>query len=165
MKNYTRALKSIKIAVIYSSIISLVAFFVLFFFPEIFVRIFTKDEQLIDLAVRSITYIFSTLPLVGFLMVGSIVFQAVGKAKQAFITSMARSCFFLFPAALILPRIFHLEGVWLAFPVTDFLSTILIIVLLIPLVRQFKKEEVKKLSFEQLNANNDLKRTLEKGHR
>lgn len=146
MKNYGRAIKSIKIAVFYSTIISMAAFLILFFFPEIFVSIFTGDTQLIDLAVRSMKYIFSTLPLVGFIMVGTVVFQAVGKARQAFITSMARSCFFLFPAVLILPRFFQLEGVWLAWPVTDFLSAILIVIFLIPLLREFKKGEAGMLS-------------------
>jgi putative MATE family efflux protein len=155
MKNYARALRSIKIAVLYSTIVSLVALVILFAFPAVFVGIFTSDDRLIDLAVRSIYYIFSTLPMGCFIMVGSTIFQAVGKARQAFITSMARSCLFLFPAALLLPRLFHLEGVWLAFPVTDFLSAIMIVIFLIPLIREFKKEGKGNLSALKLDMKTD----------
>jgi Na+-driven multidrug efflux pump len=59
------------------------------------------------------------LPVVGFQVMASGMYQAIGKALPALLLSMARQLFFLIPLVLILPLIWSLEGIWLAFPVAD----------------------------------------------
>ena len=93
---YDRALKVIKIAIIAATSYSIVAFCALYFAPELFIRVFTADTQLIVLTAHAVTRIFFAAYLIGFLIVGSIIFQAIGKAPQAFVTAIARpvcSCF------------------------------------------------------------------------
>ena len=138
-KNYGRALQSIKIAVLAATICSVVAFTVLYFVPYPIIRIFTADPGVINQAAHAAKNIFLTVYLIGFLMVASTTFQALGKAVPSFITAIARSALFLIPLVLILPRYWQLDGVWLAYPITDALTCVLTISLFIPQVRSLQK--------------------------
>lgn len=139
-KRFDRALKTIRIAVTYASAISIAAFLVLYFYPEPFLRIFTSDADLISVSVYAAKRLFIVLPVIGFMMVGSIIFQAIGKVVQSIITSLARSAIFLLPAVLILPRFWGVDGLWLAFPITDVLTLLLTVALLIPQLNYFRRK-------------------------
>jgi putative MATE family efflux protein len=140
-KRYDRALGVIKIAVIAATIYCIIAFFVLHFYPELFIRIFTTDNELIAMAAHAARRIFFAVYLIGFIMVGSIIFQAIGKAPQAFVTAIARPALFLLPLVLTLPHYWQLDGVWLAFPITDALTFTLVLALLIPQIKMFRRME------------------------
>jgi Na+-driven multidrug efflux pump len=79
------------------------------------------------------------LPLVGPMMVGTMVFQAIGKPVQAFIAAAARPVAFLVPAALILSHFFNLNGVWLSYPAADLLTFLLVLVIILPVLNTFRK--------------------------
>ena len=138
-KRHDRALRVIKIAVIAATIYSIIAFCTLYFAPELFIRVFTNDSGLIVLTAHAARQIFFAVYLIGFIVIGSIVFQAIGKAPQAFVTAIARPALFLLPLVFILPNYWRLDGVWLAFPITDALTSILVLVLLIPEIKTFRK--------------------------
>jgi putative MATE family efflux protein len=140
---YDRGLKVIRIAIIAATSYSIIAFCALYFFPELSVRVFTADSELIALTAHAARLIFFTTYLIGFIIVGSIIFQAIGKAHQAFATAIARSALFLLPLVFILPKFWQLDGVWLAFPITDALSAILCLILLIPQIRMFRRNEMR----------------------
>ena len=142
---YDRALKVIKIAIIAATSYSIVAFCALYFAPELFIRVFTADTQLIVLTAHAATRIFFAAYLIGFLIVGSIIFQAIGKAPQAFVTAIARPALFLLPLVFILPNYWQLDGVWLAFPITDALTAVLVLALLIPQIRLFRRSEMRQV--------------------
>jgi putative MATE family efflux protein len=136
-KRYDRALKVIKIAAISATSYSIVAFCALYFAPELFIRVFTADNELIVLGAYAAKHVFFAKYLIGFIMVGSTVFQATGKAPQAFVTAIARPALFLLPLVFILPNYWQLDGVWLAFPIADVLTFILVLILLIPQIKMF----------------------------
>jgi putative MATE family efflux protein len=140
-KRYDRALKAIKIAVIAATGFSIIAFLALQFAPELFVRPFTAEAELIALSSHAARRIFFVKYLIGFMMVGSTIFQALGKAPQAFVTAIARPALFLLPLVLILPRYWQLDGVWLAFPVTDLLAFVLMLALLMPQISMFRRSK------------------------
>ena len=140
-RRYDRALKVIKIAIIAATGYGIIAFCALYFAPELFARVFTSDSQLIVLTAHAARHIFFAAYLIGFIVVGSIVFQAIGKAAQAFVTAVARPALFLLPLVFILPNYWQLDGVWLAFPITDALTSILVLVLLITEIRMFRRNE------------------------
>jgi Na+-driven multidrug efflux pump len=119
--------------------VGVVGFFALYFFPEPIFRIFTSDQALIDKAAYIAKQVFLVLPVFGFYNVGSMVFPSVGKALQTFIVAIARPVAFMIPLLLILPRFLGERGVWFSFPGSDLLTFLLVLGLLIPMVRQFKK--------------------------
>jgi Na+-driven multidrug efflux pump len=63
-------------------------------------------------------------------MVTSNFFQSIGKAKISIFLSLTRQILFLIPALLILPRLIGLSGVWLAGPVSDFISSLVTFIVL-----------------------------------
>jgi Na+-driven multidrug efflux pump len=138
-RRFDRALKTIRIAITYASACSIVAFFVLYFYPEPILRIFTPDPALIEVSIYAAKRLFLVLPVIGFMMVGSVIFMSIGKVVQSIVTSLARSAIFLLPTVLILPRFWGIDGVWLAFPITDVLTLLLTIALLVPQLFYFRR--------------------------
>ena len=139
-KRFDRALKTIRLAITYATIISTLAFFVLYFYPEPFLRVFTDDVELIDVSVYAAKIVFAVMPVIGLMMVGQIIFQAIGKVIQAIISSLARSALFLLPTVLIFPQFWGIDGVWIAFPVTDVLTLLLTAGLMIPILLDFRRK-------------------------
>jgi putative MATE family efflux protein len=138
-KRYDRGLHVLRIAIIWATVFCGIAFAVLYTFPEFFARIFNGDPELVTLTAYGARRVFIMLPVVGFIMVGSTMFQALGKPIQAFLSSVSRTVLFLIPLVLILPNYWQLDGVWWAFPVTDILTFSLVLSLFIPQIRQLVK--------------------------
>jgi putative MATE family efflux protein len=138
-KRYDRILRGLKIALTATTVCCLIGFLVLYIFPGPFVRIFTDDSELIALGIHMAKRIFVALVLVGTMMTGGIVFQAIGKAAKAFISSVARPALFMIPAIFILSHYWQLEGLLLAFPITDALTFLLVYALLIPEIKRFRR--------------------------
>jgi len=138
-RHYNLALKALMLAAISATLLSTLVFMVLYFIPEPLIKIFSNDPQLVDMGAYAAKRMFLALPLVGMVMVASQVFQAIGKAVQAFITAVVRPIVFLIPLVLTMSHYWQLDGVWLSFPSADMLTFVLVIILLIPIIRGFKK--------------------------
>jgi len=65
------------------------------------------------------------LAQIGFQIVSSAYFQAVGKPKQSMLLSLSRQVLLLIPMILILPKFMGLMGLFTAGPVADLSSSIL----------------------------------------
>lgn len=94
------------------------------------------------------------LPLVGFQIIASNLFQSIGKARFAALLSLLRQVIYLIPLLALLPRLYGITGVWLAMPVSDFLSSITSFVFLRKEIRKLilqKAKCVRKLR-EEVNA-------------
>jgi Na+-driven multidrug efflux pump len=139
-KRFDRILRAISISIGASTLFCLVVFILMCFFPEPFITIFTRDSDLIALTSYGIKRLFSGVYLVGFIIIGATVFQALGKAVQSFFTSISRATLFFIPLVFILPRFLKLDGVWWSFPSSDLLTFLLTLTFLIPQVRQLRKE-------------------------
>jgi putative MATE family efflux protein len=137
-KRYDKALQVIKLAVIVATACSVAVFLVLYFAPEPFIRIFTTDNELIILTAYAAKRLLLAMPMIGFIMVGSLVFQSIGKATKSFITAIARPVLFFIPLIFILPRFLQLDGVWWAYPIADALTVLLTTTLLIPQIRELR---------------------------
>jgi len=140
---YNLALKSIKIAAIVATSLSLFAFLVLYFSPQIFIQVFSKDPELISIGIYTAKLVFLSMPFMGLIMVGQLIFQAIGKGMQAFITAIVRPVVFLIPMVLILSHFWQLDGVFLSFPASDALTFLLVVGLISPIISQFRKAAVK----------------------
>jgi putative MATE family efflux protein len=139
-KRYDRAIRAIILAMAAATACCLVVFGVVYFSPETFIRIFTNDAELVVLASHAAKRLFLALPLIGFIMVGSLVFQSIGKAVQSFLTSISRPILSLIPLVLILPHFMGLSGVWWSFPLADVFTLLLTLALLIPQIRELRKK-------------------------
>jgi putative MATE family efflux protein len=141
-KRYDRALRAIKLAIISVTAFGTLAFVVLYFAPEPFIRVFTTDSELVALGSYAAKRLFLAMYMVGFIMVSSTIFQAIGKVAQSFVTAIARPALFLLPLIFILPHFWQLDGVWLAYPITDALTFLLTLMFFIRQIREFRREDL-----------------------
>jgi len=141
-RRYDRGIEVIRRSVIIATVISLGAFLIILLFARPIVGIFSTDAALISQGTHAIRLIFMALFLIGFQIVGAAIFQAIGKAIPTLILSTSRQILFLIPLVFILPHFFQLNGVWLSFPIADTLSFIITLAMVIPQMREFKKQQI-----------------------
>ncbi|MFC1943571.1 MATE family efflux transporter [Chloroflexota bacterium] len=141
-KRFDRLLRAIKLAVVMATMLSIISFLIMYFLPAPIFYIFTNDVLLISISSHAAKIIFLMAYLIGFQMVGSVVFQALGKAVPTFLTATSRQILFLLPLIFILPNFWQIDGIWLAFPIADGLSFILTLTLLLPQIRTLKIAEL-----------------------
>lgn len=122
-----RVKESITLGIKVATAISTLGFLLVMLFPGTLMKIFTGDPVLIEMGVTALRIIFAMAFTVGLQLVIGGVFQALGKARAAFIMSLSRQLLFLIPLLFLLPLRFGLNGIWLAFPAADFLSLLLAI--------------------------------------
>jgi putative MATE family efflux protein len=124
-QKFARVRTTVHIAIAAASIVALTGFITVMIFPVPLIRLFNpNDAELIDLGRHAMRIFFLMMPVVGFQVVSSNYFQAVGKPKQAIFLSLSRQLIFLIPLLLILPGFFGLNGIWMVSPMADLLSAL-----------------------------------------
>lgn len=108
-----------------ASAIAIAGFLAVMFFPRQIMLIFTNDYEAIEAGLAALRIIFALNFTIGIPIVNGGVFQALGYAKEALILSLSRQVLFLIPLLIVLPLLFGLQGVWIAFPAADFFSLLL----------------------------------------
>lgn len=124
-RNYDRVIETLEHAITAAIMITSVGFIVLQLFPGQLLSFFTEDTDLIAIGSHGMRLITIMLPFVGFQMVGSSFFQAIGKTRTALVLTLLRQVIILIPALIILPRFFQLNGVWIAAPIADGLAVLI----------------------------------------
>ncbi|MFG6685430.1 MATE family efflux transporter [Mariniflexile sp. HNIBRBA6329] len=123
-QNYHRVRQSINIAIKYATILSTCIFIILMFFPEAITRMFTTDIEVIKQTPNDMRWVFAATPIIAIQLIGAAYFQSIGKAIPALLLTLTRQGFFFIPLILILPKFYGELGVWISFPISDVLSTI-----------------------------------------
>ena len=123
-QNYNRVRQSINIAIKYAAILSACIFIILMVFPEAITRMFTTDLDVIKQTPNAMRWVFAATPIIAVQLIGAAYFQSIGKAIPALLLTLTRQGFFFIPLILILPKFYGELGVWIAFPISDVLSTI-----------------------------------------
>lgn len=121
-KRFDRVRRSLRVAAVVCTVISVSLFALLMAAPRSILGIFSTNEQLLSVGTEALRWVAFALPLVGVQIVGATFFLAIGKAVPSLFLSMSRQIVFLIPLVLVLPRFWGLSGVWYAFPVADVLA-------------------------------------------
>ncbi|MEA1960737.1 MAG: MATE family efflux transporter [Bacillota bacterium] len=143
---YDRVKETLKIAIVTGTVIVICGYAVVQIWPEQIVRLFTDNVALIEMGSHGIRTFLLMLPVIGFQIIGSNYFQAVGKAKQAAILSLSRQVLIFIPLLLILPHFWGLEGIWRTAPLADITSVILTAVFLVRELKHLETEQQQKIS-------------------
>jgi putative MATE family efflux protein len=126
-----RVKETLQWAMLAATTVTVLGFTAVMLFPAAVIRLFNRhDPALVELGVRALRLSLMLLPVVGFQVISASYFQATGKPKQAMLLGLSRQVLVLIPAVLVLPRLRGLDGVWLAMPTADLVSTVLAGVLL-----------------------------------
>lgn len=128
-RKYGRVISALKAGIVFSTVICMLAFVLFELFPTQMLSVFSDDENLVEMGANGLRIFVLAIPVVGCQVIGSGLFQALGKAKPAFFLSIARQMIFLIPLVIIMPR--YCSGflgdaaVWFAFPIADLLSVVI----------------------------------------
>ncbi len=109
------------------------------FFPETAVGIFTHDKELVELSAKALRINVLVFPIVGFQMIATNFFQSLGMVRKSVILSLSRQILFLLPLLYVLPLWFGANGVWMSFPISDALATLLTVFMLGRLFKKFSQ--------------------------
>lgn len=140
-RNFGRVKETLFYSIKAATIVTTATFIVGQFFPHLFASAFTSDPELLSITERGIRITVAAFPLVGIQIVGSSFFQSLGYVAKSIIQSLSRQLIFLVPFIIIFPRLWGLDGIWIAMPVADTLSAFLSIYLLIIQLRLLNRME------------------------
>ncbi len=108
--------------------------------PEAMIRIFSKDEELISIAIPGLRIVVSVFFFVGYQMVTGNFFTSIGMAKTAIFLSLTRQVLYLIPLLLLLPYFWGIDGVWWSCAISDALACLTSITVLYIYIRRFRRE-------------------------
>lgn len=136
--HFNRLIKTFTLAAICGVIVSTCGSLTGSLNSETIASMFMQDETQIQCAVRCLKITTISFWMVGFQIVTTNLFQALGMAAKSIFLSLTRQIIFMIPLLFFLPGIWGLDGVWAAYPIADFLSTMVAIVMLTVLIRKIR---------------------------
>ncbi|MGE5627026.1 MAG: MATE family efflux transporter [Solirubrobacterales bacterium] len=143
-KNESRVKKALFYSAGVNVFIAVLGFIAVQLFPVQIMHMFnTSDQELITMGANGISIFLLMIAFVGPQTSCVNYFQSVGKAKHSMFLSLLRQVVILIPLALILPRFFKLNGVWMAGPASDFISSVIAYMFIfkeIKLLNRWKEE-------------------------
>lgn len=136
-----RVLTSIRVANLTATLVSILSFVVMVVFAKQLMSIFSTDQELIDIGTHAIRIVVIAFPVIGFQIIGSGLYQALGKARGAIVLALARQVLFLIPFVILFPLAWDITGIWAAFPAADFFAAGLTLVMVLIQIRNLKREK------------------------
>jgi putative MATE family efflux protein len=121
---YKRVRETITTAIKYAALLAGIVFVFLMIFPESITRLFTQDADVLKETPPAMRWVFVATPIIAVQLIGAAYFQAIGKAIPALLLTLLRQGLFFIPLIFILPKFYGEVGVWMAFPISDVLATI-----------------------------------------
>ncbi len=124
-----RIIKTVKLAIMYATILMAVGFTVFQLVPGPLLDMFRSEEDaagnLLTIGISALRTISFSWLLAGFGIICGSVFQALDHGVLSLTTSLVRQLVVLLPVAFLLSRIRGLEAVWFAFPIAELFSATL----------------------------------------
>ncbi|MCW8336242.1 MATE family efflux transporter, partial [Vibrio paucivorans] len=129
-RNQDNINKLLKVAMSAAVLGGLAFVVILNLFPYQFVSVFNStDQELIDGAVWGIRLHMFALFLDGFLVVAAAYYQAVNRGSKAMFVTIGNMLVQL-PFLFILPKLWGITGVWLAFPLSNIALSLVVLTML-----------------------------------
>lgn len=138
-RKYSRVKEVYKRTAIFATMVTVIGFLITEIFPRATVGIFTSDAELLDMSSKGIRIMNIMLPIVGFQIASSNLFQSLGMVKKSIILSLSRQLLFLLPCLYFLPLGFEATGIWMSYPVADGIASLVTVILLSRLFKKFRK--------------------------
>lgn len=140
-KKYDRLNGVIKEGIIWTTIYCVGMTILFMSIPQVFMGLFIEETETLLLAVKGLRAISIFLPVLGFMVIMTGLFQALGYGKQAALLALSRQGLFLIPAVILMPRFLGLDGLLFAQTVADFFTLLITIILSFHIFRALWKKE------------------------
>jgi putative MATE family efflux protein len=121
-KKMERVKGSLKTSVLSTVVIGILFFIIFMAVPSRVIGLFSQDQSLINNGVFPLRMLILLFPFVGFQVIGAGFFQSIGKAVPSIVLSLSRQVLFLIPLILLMPLAMGIKGIWISFPIADFLA-------------------------------------------
>ena len=128
-KNKDRLIKTVKLSLMYSVSLMLIGFTVFQTAPNVLLSLFDASENMVQIGVPALRTISFSFIFAGGCIVLISVLQALGNGIYSMFISIARQLVVLIPLAFLFSLTGVLNYVWLAFPIAEFVSIALCIIL------------------------------------
>ena len=135
-KKYKRVKKAFYLTTLIGVVLCTILGTGLFTFAEQAITIFSKDVDVMDIAILLIRSQCIVLPMHVWVMIATGLFQALGKPFQAGFLGLCRQAFSLIPCVLILTYMFGLTGLSVAQAASDVVSFCFALALVIPMMKE-----------------------------
>lgn len=124
IKDFDKVKKVYHYGIVVSFIFAMVIYGICFCFPDQIIGIFNKEGnvELLEIARNGLKLYFIAFAFVGINIVTATYFSSTAKIKEAFGISLCRGFILIIPLTLVLSSFFGINGVWIAFPVTEMLT-------------------------------------------
>ncbi|MEA2107026.1 MAG: MATE family efflux transporter [Bacteroidota bacterium] len=131
-EQYDRVKHTIRLVIKYSLIYGVLAVIFFEIFSGDIFTLFTNEDKLLAQGPRALRIVVMMMWLMGVNTMAMGIHQAMGQAKQAFVLAILRWVMLITPLILILPKVggLMLDGVWMAFPMADFMAAIVSVIIL-----------------------------------
>jgi putative MATE family efflux protein len=139
--NYARVIATIRFALVTAMALAGIFWALFLLIPRGFLSVFSSDPLLLSQGARALRIIVMVIPLLALQAIVGGFYQALGHAKRALAVSLLRDVVLIIPSVLILSAIFKTTGVWMAFPIADFVSAAVVTPLLILEIRRLRRME------------------------
>lgn len=127
LKNQSDMKALFSYSLVASAILSAVIYSVICFASQPIAAVFNSEnnEVLQSIAAKGLKIYFVACPFVGFNIVVSTCFASTENPKPANMISILRGFILIIPMALLLSSLFDMLGVWLAFPLTELVVSVI----------------------------------------
>lgn len=146
-KKYDRIKKGIFFITVVTVIYMLIAWIVVFIFPENFIKVFSSDNELLVKGIPAMNIYYFGFFMMAFQVAGQSIFVALGQSKQAVFFSLFRKIIVVVPLTLFLPYVANLgvKGVFLAEPISNFVGGTACYIAMLMTIRKILKDEREKI--------------------
>ena len=141
-KKFLRVKETLKLTIIWATIITTLGFVIGEGMPEAVSRAFTTEQAHVDSSSKAMRIMFIFMPTIGFQLVTTNFFQSIGKVNKSIFLSLTRQILFLMPLLVILPIFMGEDGVWYSMPISDITAALLTVLLLVMQFREWKNENI-----------------------
>lgn len=140
--HHHRVVETLRLVIITATCFMGVGWISCLLFPEVIVKGFTTDSELIAISANALRINLGLFIVVGSQIAISQFFQSIGIAWKAIFLSLTRQFLYLIPIILFLPPFIGLDGVWLSGPISDGLAAVTAWIFLWQHVKKVKREQL-----------------------
>ncbi len=121
-RNYARIVEIKRVTTVFAALLGGGCTLLIEIFARPILMVFTKDPEMLAIAVPALRIFVATQILIGPVIVWINIFTGLGKGVTAMLLLVSNQVLFLAPLIYTLPMLFGLNGVWMAQPVSNLMS-------------------------------------------
>lgn len=127
-KEKHRMNQTLKIALLCISTIFVFGTCLFLFFPKTLLSLFQSNDMMLDIGIIGLRILSLSFICSSFGIVMSGVFESLGLGKYSLIISLLRQFLIIIPLSFILLPYFHINGVWITFPISELIASFIALI-------------------------------------